>query len=230
MENRDNLHAGHRDRMRKRFEDRGFDGFADHEILEFLLFHAIPRKNTNELASLLLQEFNTLANIFEADKESLKKVPGVGEVAASFITIVPHLARVYERACMERGVVLRNTTEMGAFAISMMRGRTGKEELGMICLESNRRVKWHGIISAKGTLDHIAAYPREVVAEVLKHHAKNVIFVHNHPTGSLLPSPSDKETTRRLVDALKAIDVVTLDHIIVSDNRFYSMAESGFTF
>lgn len=229
MEKRDNLHAGHRDRMRKRFEDRGFDGFADHEILEFLLFHAIPRKNTNELASLLLQEFNTLANIFEADKESLKKVPGVGEVAASFLTIVPHLARVYERACMEKGIVLRDTTEMGAFAISMMRGRTGKEELGMICLDSNRRVKWHGIIK-EGEFDHIPASPRRVLAEVMDHHAKNVIFVHNHPTGSLLPSPSDKEATRRLVDALKAIDVVTIDHIIVSDNRFYSMAESGFTF
>lgn len=228
MENRDNLHKDHRSRMRKRFAEHGFDGFADHEILELLLFYAIPQKDTNPLAHALLNEYKSLANVLEADKESLTKIPGVGEVAASLITMVPHLARVYERSCMEKGGLLNDITAIGTFAISMMRGKVS-EEFGMICLDSNRHVKWHGII-AKGTLDQIEAYPRLIVSEVVKHHAKNVIFVHNHPTGSLLPSPSDKETTRRLVDVLKAIDVVTLDHIIVSDNRFYSMAESGFTF
>ena len=227
--NRGKLHEGHRNRIKERFTKSGFEGMADHEILEFLLFHTIPRKDTNELAHNMLHEYKTLSNIFEADKEDLKKFPGIGDVSASFLTLVPHLARLYERALTERGIVLHDTSAMGAFAVSMMRGKTTHEEFGIICLEANRAVKWHGIIN-KGTLNHIAAYPREIVETVLKHNAKNVIFVHNHPTGSLVPSPSDKEMTRRLVDALKSIEVATIDHIIVSDNRFYSMAESGFTF
>lgn len=222
------LHRDHRKRMRKRFLENGFDGFADHEILEFLLFFAIPRRDTNPLAHAILKEYKTLANVFEADPTSLSKIPGVGENSAVLLSMIPHLVRVYERSKWDRDHLLHDTDAIGQYAVSLLKGKVN-EEFAMICLDSNRRVHWSGVI-AKGTIDRIEAYPRLVVSEVVKHNAKNVVFAHNHPNGSLLPSPADREATEALVRVLRSIDVVTVDHIIVSGNRYYSMAEMGFTF
>jgi len=224
----DAIHKDHRARMRKKFAEHGFDGFAEHEILEFLLYYAIPRRDTNPLAHAILNEYKSLANVFEADAKELAKIPGLSENSATLLSMVSHLCRAYEQSKCARGALLNDTDAIGRYAVSLLKGKV-LEEFGLICLDSFRRVHWSGII-AKGTLDRIEAYPRMVVSEVIKHHAKNVIFVHNHPNGSLTPSVSDKNTTRQLVEVLKSIDVVTLDHIIVSDNRFFSMKEMGFIF
>ncbi len=222
------FHKDHRKRMRKRFLEHGFDGFAEHEILELLLFFSIPRCDTNPLAHAILNEYKTLANVFEADPASLSKIPGLGENSAVLISMIPHLSRIYEQSKCQKNALLYSTESIGRFATALLKGKTS-EEFAMICLDSNRRVHWSGII-AKGTLDRIEAYPRLVVSEVVKHNANNVIFVHNHPNGSLVPSSADKSTTRILVDALTPIGVTILDHMIVSNNRYYSMAEAGFTF
>ena len=99
----------------------------------------------------------------------------------------------------------------------------------MICLDSNRRVHWSGVI-VKGTIDRTEAYPRLVVNEALKHNAANVVFAHNHPGGTLAPSVSDKEATDTLVRVLSGIGINVLDHIIVSGSRYFSMQEMGFKF
>lgn len=224
----ESIHKNHRARMRKKFIENGFDGFNDHEILEMLLFYSIPRCDTNELAHKVLNEYKTLSNVFEADVSELCKIDGIGENSAVLISMISHLARVYERSKCERDKVLYNTESIGKYVISLFKGKRN-EEFALICLNSNRRVHWSGIIS-KGSIDQLDASPRILVSEVIKHNAKNVIFAHNHPNGSLTPSSSDKEATKKLVEVLKAIDVVTLDHIIVSDERYYSMAEMGFIF
>ncbi len=227
-QNNSELHKDHRKRMRKRFLENGFDGFADHEILELLLFYSIPRQDTNPLAHAILKEYKTLANVFDADAASIAKIPGMGENSATLLSMIPRLARVYEQSKLQKDGLLHDTDAIGRYAVSMLKGKVN-EEFALICIDSNRRVHWSGII-AKGVIDRIEAYPRLVVSEVIKHHAKTVIFAHNHPKGSLLPSSADKETTKHLVDVLKSIDVAVLDHIIVSDNRYYSLAEAGAIF
>ncbi len=224
----DAIHKNHRSRMRKRFAEHGFDGFAEHEVLEMLLYYAIPRRDTNPLAHSILNEYKSIANVFEADVSELAKIPGLSESSATLLSMVPHLARVYEKSKCDREQCLNNTDAIGQYAVSLLKGKIN-EEFALICLDANRCVHWSGII-VKGTIDRIEAYPRLVVGEVLKHHAKYVIFAHNHPNGTLSPSAADKNTTKRLAEILRDIDVVALDHIIVSGSRFYSMAHMGFIF
>lgn len=222
------IHKEHRKRMRKRFMQQGFDGFAEHEILEMLLYYAIPRRNTNDLAHNILDEYKTLANVFDAKVSDLAKIDNLGEISAILVTMIPHLAKAYEKSKNKRNILLHDTESIGRFALSMLNNKT-KEEFALICVDANRKVHWSGII-ATGSIDQINATPRDIVSEVLKHNAKYVIFAHNHPNGSILPSDTDKNTTRTLCDLLNCIGVKTIDHIIVSQNRYYSLQETGFTF
>ena len=227
-ENDGAIHKEHRKRMRKRFRQQGFDGFAEHEILEMLLYYAIPRHDTNPLAHRILDEYKTLANVFDADVQDLSKIYGLSEQSATLLTMIPHLAKAYEKSKYERNTLLHDTESIGRFALSMLNNKT-KEEFALICVDANRKVHWSGII-ATGSNDQINTTPRDIVSEVLRHNAKYVIFAHNHPNGSILPSDTDKNTTRTLCDLLNCIGVKTIDHIIVSQNRYYSLKETGFTF
>lgn len=222
------VHKNHRMRMRKRFKEQGFDGFAEHEILEMLLFYAIPRHDTNPLAHRILDEYKTLANVFDADVSDLVKIHGLSDTSATFLTMIPHLARIYEKSKCERNTLLHNTESIGYYALSMLQNKPNEEFL-LICLDANRRVHWSGII-ATGSIDQLEASPRKVVAEVIKHNAKNVVLAHNHPNGTFLPSDTDKNATRIICDILSSIGVKTIDHIIVAQNRYYSLAETGFIF
>ncbi len=222
------VHKDHRARMRKKFVDNGFEGFADHEILEMLLYYSVPRRNTNPLAHKILDKYKTLANVFDAPPEELMREVGVSEVTATLLSMVPKLSKVYETSKWNRMVCLSDVETLGRYAISMFKDKIN-EEFALICLDSNRRVHWSGII-VKGTIDRTEAYPRLVVNEALKHNATNVVFVHNHPGGTLAPSVADKEATDNLVGVLRGIGIKVLDHIIVSGNRYFSMQEMGFKF
>lgn len=224
----DNLHDGHRARVRERFIEHGFKGFKEHEILELLLFYAIPRVNTNKLAHVILDEYKTLANVLDADPIALQKVPGVGENAAVLLSMMPHLFRAYENSRYEKNCLIPDSCALGEYALSMLRGKKN-EEFVLICLDSNRRVRWSGTIIS-GTIDGLEAYPRLVVEEVLKHNASTVAFAHNHPGGTLRPSAEDRRTTQILLELLNSIDVEVIDHIIVAGERYYSMSEAGTIF
>ncbi len=222
------VHKNHRSRMRKKFRENGFDGFADHEILEMLLYYSVPRMNTNPLAHKILDKYKTLANVFDASPDELIKEVGISEVTATLLSMVPKLARVYETSKWEREVCLSDTETAGEYAISLFKDKVN-EELAMICLDSNRCVHWSGII-VKGTINKTEAYPREIVSTALQHKATKIILVHNHPNGTLAPSVADKESTEALAKLLKGISIEVLDHIIVSGNRYFSMREMGFKF
>lgn len=222
------VHKDHRARMRKKFREHGFDGFADHEILEMLLYYSVPRRNTNPLAHKILDKYRTLANVFDASPEELMRETGISEVTATLLSMVPKLSKVYETSKWNRMDCLSDVETLGQYAISLFKDKLN-EEFALICLDSNRRVHWSGII-VKGTIDRTEAYPRVVVNEALKHNAVNVVLAHNHPGGTLAPSVADKETTDTLARVLKGIGINVLDHIIVSGNRYFSMQEMGFRF
>lgn len=218
-------HDGHRMRMRNRYLNEGIDSFEPHEILELLLYYAIPRRDINALAHSLIEHFGSLGNVFDTDVSSLKEVPGIGENAAILISLIPQLSRVYNLSKWDRKVTLASVDSVGQYAVAMYTGKKN-EEFGIICLDSNRCVHYSGTIIS-GTVNQAEAYPRLIVAEVLKHNAVNVILTHNHPNGSVMPSANDREATKNIVNALEAIDVNVLDHIIVSGERFNSMFALG---
>lgn len=218
------MHDGHRKRMKERYKnDGGFENFAQHEILEMLLYSTIARGDTNPLAHSLIDRFGNLANVFEASPEELKQVKGIGESSAYLLSMIPHLSAIYNRTKWDRKVMLGSTDLAGQYAINLFIGKT-TEEFRIICLDSNHQVFYQGVV-ARGTINEVSASPRLVVGEVLKHNAQSVIFAHNHPNGSVFPSDDDVVATKQLVNALDAIDVRVVDHIIVSGNQYYSLAE-----
>lgn len=220
-------HAGHRQRLKNRYLKEGLDSFEMHEVLELLLYYAIPRRDCNSTAHHLLSEFKSISNVLDTDVERLSKVDGIGENSAILLSLIPKIAKIYlqEKWSMDNKDTLGSFETIGRYAIGMFIGKKN-EEFGIICLDSNRKVHYSGIVQ-KGSINETPAYPRLVVDAALRANAQTVVLCHNHPSGSILPSVADKEATEAIVNALEAISIDVLDHVIVSGDRFYSMAEMG---
>ena len=222
----DSLHKGHRERLRKKALKNGLENLEPHEVLELLLFHAIPRHDTNPIAHKILNKYNgDLSRVFGADMDELKKVDGVGDNAAFLIHMLPQFMRIMNSSKWEKGVTLGTSDEMGAFALDLCTGLK-RECFCVVCLDSNRKLLTYDIMEY-GTVNEVNLYLRKIVEYAIKENAVNVILIHNHPNGSVLPSPADKRNTIRIADALSSLATTVVDHIIVADNTFYSMHAMG---
>lgn len=216
------MHEGHRKRIREKYRSNGLDGFADHEVLELLLFYSNKRSDTNETAHRLLQRFGSLSAVFEASYEELVQVEDIGDVAATLITMVPALFRRYSADKVS------SITEIGSaqqaieyskpkfFGLSTERG-------AMIFLDTQNRVK-NFMFVCEGSLNTTSLDIRKCVQLALNNNASSVILVHNHPTGVASPSRADVETTQALVTAMAPIGITVSDHIILTDSDAFSMA------
>jgi DNA repair protein RadC len=222
----ENVHEGHRARLRRRFTEEGLDGFEDHQVLELVLFYAIPRRDTNEIAHLLLRRFGSLSGVLEADPADLSHVEGVGDGAAALLSLLPALTRRYyiDRVHQVRHA-LTSSERAAAFLIPFMAGRT-QEVFYVVCLDTQSRVIVPALV-AEGLPDRVHVEPRQVVEAALRHKAFAVILAHNHPTGQAKPSTADHRVTQRLCDAFSAIGVGVRDHIIIAGDDWFSFALSG---
>lgn len=219
------LHDGHRQRLLQRFLREGLDGFDEHNILELLLFYAIPRKDTNELAHRLMDDFGSLAGVLDASAQELQQVEGVGENTAGFLKLLPELTRVYYSQ-KQQDLCLASTEQAGRFLLPRFIGRQ-EETVLLTCLNGKCRVLSCTVLH-KGSLNSSEVNVRKLLTAALKHNAAAVILAHNHPGGVALPSPEDLSTTARIKAALEAADIRLLDHIIVADHDFVSLADSGY--
>lgn len=211
--------------MRERFRQEGLDGFADHEVLELLLFYGRARGDTNALAHELLDAFGSLKGVLEARPEQLMAVKGVGEEMATIISLMLPVFRRYAACVCREKKTITSRTEAKVYCRALLAGwRT--ERFYVICLGTSNQVLGQRRI-AEGSLTDVPAYPRLVAETALNYNAHMVLLCHNHPSGLCEPSPEDLETTRRLFDLLTRLNVVLLDHIIVSSEEEYSMAEHG---
>ena len=218
------LHDGHTQRKKQRFLQHGLDSFADHEVLELLLFYAIPRRDTNETAHRLLEHFGTLKGVLTASVEELQKVEGVGESAAAFLHL---LQAVGYRALRTAGddTILNSVDSAGAYFQKLLRGER-REVLYQVCLDAKGKVLSHKRLSS-GTVSMAPVNVREVVENALYTDASGVLLAHNHPSGIALPSEDDRQITMQIRQALGTMGIELVDHIIVADNDFVSMAASG---
>jgi DNA repair protein RadC len=221
----DKLHEGHRERVKNRFLAEGLDNFADHQILELLLFYCIPLRDTNDLAHKLLNEFGSLAGLFEASPEEICKRCKVKTNTAVLLSLIPSLARRYFTGKWGEKPLLSSSAKAGEYVISLFVGRT-YEAFYLLCLNAQNRVNYAALVH-EGTINEAPVYPRLIVETALRHQASAVILAHNHPGGSLRPSGADKEVTERIVTALGAISIQVADHIIVAGEEYYSFMEHG---
>jgi len=219
------LHEGHRQRVKNRYLEEGLDAFEDHQVLEMLLFFCIPMKDTNELAHKMIQEFGSLAALFEADPKDICKRCEVSENTAILASLIPSLSRRYFKGKWGDKPVLNSSPKAGEYAVSLFAGRT-YEVFYVICLDSQNRVNYAALLH-EGTLNEVSVYPRLVVEMVLRHQANSVILAHNHPGGSLKPSNDDIDLTKRIKAALEPIAVKVVDHIIVAGDKYMSFKEGS---
>lgn len=218
-------HDGHRKRMKDRFLREGLGGFDDHNVLELLLFYALPRKDTNLIAHRLMETFGSLDAVFEAPPEALVQVAGMGENAATLLHLVPEAARRYLIAKEARGDVLASAEEAGRYLIPRFIN-CREETVYLICLDAKLKVLDCRRIGAGGpTAAPISI--RQIVETALMKNATAVILAHNHTSGIALPSPEDKAATLQVRDALALVGITLADHIVVAGEDFVSMADDG---
>lgn len=218
------LHDGHRQRKKQRFLQHGLDSFADHEVLELLLFYAIPRRDTNETAHRLLEHFGTLKGVLMASVEELQKVEGVGENAAILLHLLQAVGYRTLRAAGD-DTILNSVDSAGAYFQKLLHGER-REVLYQVCLDAKGKVLSHKRLSS-GTVSMAPVNVREVVENALYTDASGVLLAHNHPSGIALPSEEDRQITMQIRQALGTMGIELVDHIIVADNDFVSMAASG---
>ncbi|MBE6971205.1 MAG: DNA repair protein RadC [Ruminococcaceae bacterium] len=218
------VHDGHRQRKKQQFAQHGLDGFADHEVLELLLYYAIPRRDTNEIAHRLLQKFGSLQDVINAPVEELEKVEGMGSNAAVFLALLPEVNR---RINVRRGEekIINSVETAGKFFMGLLCGER-RELLYQVCVDAKGKVLQYKRLAA-GTASMAPVSIREVVENALHTDATAVLLGHNHPSGIALPSEEDRRITLQIKDALATMGIALADHIIVADNDFVSMAASG---
>lgn len=220
------IHDGHREKMRRRFLSGGLEHFADHEVLELLLFYALPRRDTNPIAHELINRYGSLSGVLSAPLEDLQKVSGIGENAAVLLKMVPAVCHKARIADAERqDVVLNTSSRAGTYLLEYFFGEKN-EAIYQLCLDRKGKA-----LSCKrlgeGNVGSAALDIRRMVENAILSGASAVILAHNHPSGIALPSPEDYAATDRAKAALATIGVVLSDHIIVADGTFVSMADSG---
>lgn len=188
--------------------------------------YAIPRSDTNGVAHKLMRRFGSLSAVLEADPRDLATVQGMGEKAAVFLSMLPQTTRRYQFNRVHQAKPRLDDPDKGAlYLIPLMAGRS-EEVFYVLCLDTQCRVIYPALIS-EGTVKEAHIHPRCVVQEVLAHKAAAVILAHNHPSGTLKPSPQDHQITRVLVQALAPLDIKVLDHIIIAGEDAYSFAREG---
>lgn len=224
----ESVHKGHRERLKQRFLEEGLDNFTEIQVLELLLFYAIPRSDTNPLAHALLEHFGCLAQVLEADVEELKKVPGIGDHAATLLALVIDLCRYYQVTCAQQTEILTTLDACGKYLVPRFFGRT-RETVFLLCLDAKCKVLCCKEIG-EGSVNTAAISVRKVVETALAANATTVILAHNHPSGIAVPSNEDIQTTQRIAAALSAVEIHLADHIVVADGDYVSMVQSGCRF
>ena len=222
------IHKGHRERLKQRFLEEGLDNFTDIQVLELLLFYAIPMKDTNPIAHALLDHFGSLAQVMEADVEELKKVPGIKDHAATLLALVIDLCRYYQVNCARHTEILTTLEACGNYLVPRFFGRT-RETVFLLCLDAKCKVLCCKEIG-EGSVNSASISVRKVVETALAANATTVVLAHNHPSGIAVPSNEDIQTTQRIAAALNAVEIYLADHIVVADGDYVSMLQSGCRF
>jgi DNA repair protein RadC len=226
MSKRKYPHEGHRDRLRKKFSKSGFDGFHDYEILEILLTYAIPRKDTKPIAKALITRFKTIKNVLDAPVEKLKEIEGVGDNVSVFLRILRDtISEYYKEVACETKVF--NTLDHVVDYLKAVIGGKQNEVVHVLYLNSKNELL-HSENLGEGTVSEAVAFPRKIVEGALRHNATSVMLAHNHPGGLAEPSDNDNRLTDAVMKALMTINVTLQEHIIISDNGFYSYRKSGY--
>jgi DNA repair protein RadC len=211
--------------MRQRLLTVGGDSLADHEMLEMILFLALPRRDTKAIAHALMARFGSFPQTIAAPLADLRSVDGLGDAGAAALKTVQAAALRLIRADVLDRPVLANWDRLMDYLHAVL-SRERIEQFRILFLDNRNRLL-RDEAQARGTVNHTPVYPREVVKRALELHATALILVHNHPSGDPTPSRDDIEMTAEIVSAAKALSIVVHDHVIVGNGRTLSFRREG---
>ena len=220
-----NLAQGHRARLRERFLRAGSESVADYEMLELVLFRAIPQRDVKPIAKQLLEIFGDFNGVISAPVPRLAEVNGIGPSVICELKIVEAAAQRLSRSRVMNKCVLSSWAALMDYCKSAMAHRE-TEQFRILFLD-RKNVLIADEAQAKGTVDHVPVYPREVVKRALELNASAIILVHNHPSGDPTPSKADIDMTRQIERAAKSVGVVVHDHVIVGKAEDLSFRSRG---
>jgi DNA repair protein RadC len=218
-------YEGHRARLKSRFVDAGPQALADYELLELLLFMAIPRRDVKPLAKDLLKKFGGIENVFAADIDALQEVDGISEHAAIALKSVEAAAHRMMQASVMQQPVLSTWQRLLDYCHAVM-AREKIEQFRVLYL-NRKNILIADEIHQTGTVDQSAVFPREIVKSALSHGATAVILVHNHPSGDPTPSDADITLTHDMIRAMEPLGIVVHDHLIIAKTGHTSFKKSG---
>lgn len=217
--------SGHRARLRKRLLEGGAEALADHEVIEYLLMTAIPRRDVKPLARTLIDRFGSLAGALNADPSALARHPGMGDTSAAALKIVALAARRLAREQLREQPVLGNwqalidylTIDMAHLTVERVR----------ILFLNHRNMLVHDWHVGDGSIDEAGIHPREVIRKALDIGATALILVHNHPSGSPEPSRADIQITNRIAEAGRLLGIIVHDHVVIGRHGHVSLKAKG---
>lgn len=214
---------GHRDRLRQRFVAEGLDHFEPHVILEMILFYAIPRKDTNPIAHSLLHAFHdSLGAVLDAPLEELMKVKGISRNAAVLIKLFPEVCRRYLLEMNETGEIIKTSEDAAKHMIPLFFGKTN-ENVAIMCLDGKGKILFCSEVF-EGSVNAAGVSVRRFVEIAVRYATTDVVMAHNHPGGTAIPSEQDILVTQRVAQALQTVNIKLVDHLIVADNDWVSLA------
>ena len=213
-----NIHEGHRHRMREKYFKFGTEAFSDHELVEMLLYHSISRANTNDTAHRLLDRFGSIEALLSADLSSIKNVEGVGENSALLVSLVGALSKRSKIKRLSTKKKFQDINSVGNFFCEMFSG-SSKEIVVAMFLDSNMRLIDVTTI-AEGAIGEVSFTPAKLIREVVIKEASAVILAHNHPASASAASNADKNMTIVLEAALSTLEIPLIEHIIVSKEGY----------
>src|ERR1043166_419699 len=212
---------GHGGRVRSRFREAGSEALADYEMLELILFRAIPQRDVKPLAKTLLQRFGSFAEVLSAPPERLKEIGGLGGAAVTEFKIVAAAAQRLAKGRLSKRPVLSSWSSVLDYCRAAQ-AFAEKEQFRILFLDKRNQMIADEV-QQQGTIDHTPVYPREVVKRALELSATALILVHNHPSGDPTPSQADIEMTRRVAQVAGTLGIQVLDHVIVGKDGHASL-------
>jgi DNA repair protein RadC len=218
-------HAGHRKRVKEKFLQHGAEAMADYELLELALFYFIPQKDVKPLAKALLQKFGGLNETLYAEPRLLQEFPDVKESTITGFKLLTAMAERLNKVKIRNVSVLDRYQTLCDYVRTKI-GFASREEFHVLFLNRQSALIADEIIHT-GTIDRSAVYPREIMKRALFHSAAGFAIAHNHPSGSLEPSPADIAVTKQIISAASVMDMFVLDHLIVSKNGVFSFRKEG---
>ncbi len=224
--NETNIHSGHRERLRNLYITNGLDALSDHQVLEFILMHAIPRIDVNPLAHRLMQRYGSLSAVLDASPDELMLTDGIGPGAAALISLFRKVERRYHIDAITREKTVLSVESAGKYLAPYFIAEQEEVVYALSIAPSGKILKT--TLLFRGTADTSMFYINQIITLAASKGTAGILLAHNHPHGTALPSTDDIKTTMTVANALESMGSMLVDHLIFADNDFISLSDSGY--